>query len=199
MFLTGVVGCAMSSLAAWNVGTTGGVIAFRALQGAFGSLLMANTLGILRATFPQGKLNMAIDIRGGGFGVSVAADPIVGGVLVQNVSWESVFYLNVPVAAIALAIRLLVFVESLDERPARFDLPGVALFRTGLFGLVFGLIDVQTWSWASGETFAFLIGSVAALGAFVLVEQRVAPPLPPMRLFANRSLRIGTLVVVISS
>ena len=197
IFLTGVVGFALSSLAVGLVGTTGGVIAFRALQGAFGSLLMPNTLAILRATFPKEKLNMAIGIWGGASGVSVAAGPIVGGVLVQNVSWESVFYLNVPVAAVALAIGLLVLVESRDERPARFDLPGVGLLGAGLFGLVFGLINAQTWGWASAETFAFLIGSIAVLGAFVLVEQRVASPLLPMRLFANRSLSIGTLVVVI--
>ena len=197
IFLTGVVGFALSSLAVGLVGSTGGVIAFRALQGAFGSLLMPNTLAILRATFPKEKLNMAIGIWGGASGVSVAAGPIVGGVLVQNVSWESVFYLNVPVAAIALTIGLLVLVESRDERPARFDLPGVALLGAGLFGLVFGLINAQTWGWASGETFAFLVGSVAVLGTFVLVERRVASPLLPMRLFANRSLSIGTLVVVI--
>src|SRR5579875_1034660 len=98
IFLTGVVGFALSSLAVGLIGSTGGVIAFRALQGAFGSLLMPNTLAILRATFPKEKLNMAIGIWGGASGVSVAAGPIVGGLLVQDVSWESVFYINLPVA-----------------------------------------------------------------------------------------------------
>ena len=197
IFLTGVVGFALSSLAVGLVGTTGGVIAFRALQGAFGSLLMPNTLAILRTTFPKEKLNMAIGIWGGASGVSVAAGPIVGGVLVQNVSWQSVFYLNVPVAAVALAIGLLVLVESRDERPAKFDLPGVALLGAGLFGLVFGLINAQTWGWTSARTLALLVASVVVLGVFVLVERRTASPLLPMRLFANRSLSIGTLVVVI--
>ncbi len=197
VFLIGVVGFALSSLAVGLVGTTGGVIAFRAVQGAFGALLMPNTLAILRATFPPEKLNMAVGIWGGASGISVAAGPIIGGLLVQNVSWQSVFYLNLPVAAIALAIGLLVLVESRDERPSRFDLPGMGLLGVGLFALVFGLIKAQTWGWSDAKTILFMAGGVALLTAFALVESRTRAPLLPMRLFTNRSLSIGTLVVLI--
>lgn len=197
IFLVGVVGFELSSLAVGLVGTTGGVIAFRAVQGAFGSLLMPNTLAILRATFPKEKLNMAIGIWGGASGISVAAGSIVGGLLVQHVSWQSVFYLNVPVAAIALTIGLIVLAESRDERRTRFDVPGIVLLGGGLFAIVFALINAQTWGWASARTLGLLFGGAAVLAAFVLVERRVAAPLLPMRLFANRSLSIGTLVVVI--
>jgi len=197
VFLVGVVGFALSSLAVGLIGTTGGVIAFRAVQGAFGSLLMPNTLAILRATFPKEKLNMAIGIWGGASGISVASGPIVGGLLVQHVSWQSVFYLNVPVAAVALTIGLIVLPESRDERRPRFDVLGVVLLGAGLFAIVFALINAQTWGWASARTFGLLFGGVAVLAAFVVVERRTAAPLLPMRLFASRSLSIGTLVVVI--
>ena len=196
-FLVGVVGFALASLAIGLIHTTGGVIAFRALQGAFGALLMPNTLAILRATFPAEKLNMAVGIWAGASGVSVAAGPIVGGLLVQNVSWESVFYLNVPVAALAVAIGLLVLVESRDERPGPFDLPGMGLLGVGLFALVFGFIKAETWGWGDAKTLALIIAGIVLLAAFAVVETRVRAPMLPMRLFANRSLSIGTLVVLI--
>jgi len=202
MFLTGVVGFALSSLAVGLVGgditgSIGGVIFFRALQGAFGALLMPNTLAILRATFPPEKLNMAVGIWGGASAVSVALGPIVGGLLVQDVSWESVFYINLPVAAIAVLIGVPVLRESRDERPERFDLPGVALLGVSLFLVVFGFIKAETWGWGSARTVGFLAGGVVLLAAFALVELRTRTPLLPMRLFANRSLSISTVVVLV--
>ena len=202
MFLTGVVGFALSSLAVGLlggdiVGSIGAVIAFRALQGAFGALLMPNTLAILRATFPPEKLNMAVGIWGGSSAISVALGPIVGGLLVQHVSWESVFYLNLPVAAVALLVGVPVLLESRDERPERFDFPGVALLAAGLFLIVFGFIKAETWGWGNARTVGFLAGGVVLLAVFALVEARARMPLVPMRLFANRSLSISTLVVLV--
>ncbi len=197
VFLVGVVGFALASLAVGLVGTTAGVIGFRAVQGAFGALLMPNTLAILRATFPPEKLNMAVGIWGGASGISVAAGPIIGGLLVQDVSWQSVFFLNLPVAAVALVIGLLVLVESRDERPSHFDLPGMGLLGVGLFALVFGFIKAQTWGWSDAKTIVLMAGGVGLLAAFAVVESRTRAPMLPMRLFANRSLSIGTLVVLI--
>jgi EmrB/QacA subfamily drug resistance transporter len=202
MFLTGVVGFALSSLAVGLlggdiVGSIGAVIAFRAVQGAFGALLMPNTLAILRATFPPEKLNMAVGIWVGSSAISVALGPIVGGLLVQHVSWESVFYLNLPVAAVALLVGVPVLAESRDERPERFDFPGVALLAAGLFLIVFGFIKAETWGWGSARTVGFLAGGVVLLAVFALVEVRTRMPLLPMRLFANRSLSISTVVVLV--
>jgi EmrB/QacA subfamily drug resistance transporter len=202
MFLTGVVGFALSSLAVGLVGgdvtgSIGGVIAFRALQGAFGALLMPNTLAILRATFPTEKLNMAVGIWGGASAVSVALGPIVGGLLVQDVSWESAFYINLPVAAVALLIGVPVLRESRDERPERFDLAGVAMLGVSLFLVVFGFIKAETWGWGSARTVGFLTGGVVLLAAFAVVELRTRTPLLPVRLFANRSLSVSTVVVLV--
>ena len=104
MFLIGVVGFGVASAGIGVIGSTTGVIALRVVQGGFGALLMPNSLAILRATFPEEKLNLAIGIWGGSSAISVALGPIVGGLLVEHVSWESVFFLNLPIALIALAI-----------------------------------------------------------------------------------------------
>lgn len=197
MFLVGVTGFALSSLGVGLIGSTDGVIVFRALQGVFGALLMPSTLAILRATFDAEKLNLAIGIWGGASAISVAAGPIVGGLLVEHVSWQSVFYINLPVGAIALAIGMLVLRESHAEEPEPHDLPGILLLAGGLFLIVFGLIKAETWGWGDAKTIVFLVIGLCALCAFRLVELRRKAPLLPMRLFSNRSLTISTIVVTV--
>src|SRR5215470_13779869 len=112
VFLTGIVGFAASSAAIGLSGTIassiGLVIAFRVTQGVFGAMLQPSALALLRATFPVQKLNWAIGIWGAVIGASTAAGPIVGGLLVQHISWESCFYVNVPVGTAALIMSLLV-------------------------------------------------------------------------------------------
>src|SRR6266566_2507584 len=131
VFLTGVAGFAASSAAIGLSGTVasslGLVIAFRALQGVFGAMLQPTALALLRNTFPPEKLNRAIGVWGAVIGASTAAGPIVGGLLVQHINWESCFYVNVPVGLIALAASLLVLRET-DPSPAArsFDIPGIA-------------------------------------------------------------------------
>ncbi|HVW45596.1 MAG TPA: MFS transporter [Solirubrobacterales bacterium] len=197
IFLVGVTGFALASLGIGVIGSTTGVIGFRVLQGAFGAMLMPNSLAILRGTFPPEKLNMAIGIWGGASAVSVAVGPIVGGLLVENVSWQSVFFVNLPIAAIALALGGVVLAESRSRAEQAADLPGLALLAAGLFALVFGLIKAQEWGWASGRTIGFLIAGILLLVAFAMVESRTRLPLLPMRLFRDRSLSIGTATVMI--
>ena len=197
VFLIGVVGFGIASAGIGLVGTTGGVIALRALQGVFGALLMPNSLALLRATFPPERLNMAIGIWGGASAVSIAAGPIVGGLLVEHVSWQSVFFLNVPLALLALALGAAVLAESRSHGHHAHDLPGIALLAGGLFALVYGLIKAQEWGWGGANTVAFIAGGLLLLAAFAIVEARTRLPLLPMRLFANRSLSIGTGTVLV--
>jgi EmrB/QacA subfamily drug resistance transporter len=197
MFFIGVVGFAATSVGIGLIGTVGGVIALRTLQGVFGALLMPSTLAIVRATFPPEKLNSAVGIWGAASGVSIAAGPIVGGLLVEHVSWQSVFYINAPIAAAALLIGGRAIVESRSVGEHRLDIPGITTLSGGLFLIVFGLIKAQNWGWLAGRTLGVLLAGLAALAVFVLIELRTSEPLLPMRLFANRSLSIGTAVVVI--
>ncbi len=123
-FLIGGTGFAAASGAIGLSHSIALVIGFRVVQGLFGALLMPAALGLLRATFPAEKLNMAIGLWGMVVGASTAGGPILGGVLVQHVSWESVFFINVPVGVVSLVFGLLVS-EGLPrgERPAQLRRP----------------------------------------------------------------------------
>lgn len=114
-FLIGVVGFATASGAIGFSSSIALVVTFRVFQGLFGALLMPAALGLLRATFPAEKLNMAIGIWGMVIGASTAGGPILGGLLVQHVSWQSVFFINVPVGVIALVLGLLILLDHRAE------------------------------------------------------------------------------------
>jgi MFS family permease len=111
--------------------------------------------------------------------------------------WQSVFYINVPIAAIALAVGLLVLAESRAEQREHLDLPGVVLLAAGLFAIVFGLIKAQAWGWGDAKTIGFIAGGLVLLAVFAVTEARTRMPLLPMRLFASRSLSIGTITTLI--
>ena len=198
MFLIGVVGFAATSVGIGLIGTVDGVITLRALQGVFGALLMPSTLAIIREAFPPHKLNSAIGIWGAATGVSVAAGPILGGVLVEHQNWESVFYINVPIALIALAIGVAAVTETRSGGTHRLDIAGILTLSGSLFLLVYGLIKAPEWGWLDPQTLAFLMGGALLMGAFILVEHHTADPMLPLRLFANRSLSIGTAVVIVN-
>lgn len=202
VFLTGVAGFALSSAAIGLSGTIASsitmVIAFRVLQGVFGAMLQPTALALLRETFPIEKLNTAIGIWGAVIGASTAAGPIVGGLLVQHISWESCFYINVPVGIAALVMGLLIIRETPSSPAARsFDIPGVAALSGALFLLVWGLIKGSDYGWTSARTLGFL-GAAVVLGAlFAIRESRTRQPLLPLRLFRSVSLSAGTLLVIL--
>ncbi|CUU60653.1 drug resistance transporter, EmrB/QacA subfamily [Parafrankia irregularis] len=199
VFLVGIAGFAVTSLLVGLSGSIGEVIVWRALQGVFGALLMPNTLALLRSVFPAEKLNSAIGIWGASSAISIAAGPIIGGLLVENVSWESVFYLNIPVGVVALVVGLAVVRESRNEEPGqRFDPLGLLLLSGGLFALVYGVVKAQSWGWGSVNTLGFLGGAVVLLVLFVLAELRVAQPLLPMSLFRDRSVTLGSILVLVN-
>lgn len=198
LFLIGVVGFALASLAVGLSGSIGLVIFFRVLQGVFGAMIMPNTLALLRNAFPADKLNQAVGIWGAATAAATAGGPILAGVLVEHLGWESVFYINVPVGALALLVGIAVIAESREPGRHRFDLAGLALLGAGLFTLIFGVVKAQTWSWGDGRTLGFILGGLAVLALFVLVETRVSAPLLPMRIFRDRSVSIGAVTVLLN-
>src|SRR5690349_12159581 len=202
VFMTGVTGFALSSAAIGLSGTVasslGLVIAFRALQGVFGAMLQPTALALLRNTFPPEKLNRAIGVWGAVIGASTAAGPIVGGLLVQHISWESCFYVNVPVGAAALIMSLIVLRETRPSPAASsFDVPGIAALSGALFLLIWGLIKGSSYGWGSARTLAFLGGALVVGLLFVLREHRARQPLLPLRLFRSASLSAGVALVVL--
>ncbi|MGW7048181.1 MFS transporter [Streptomyces avermitilis] len=197
-FLIGVVGFAAASGAIGLSDSIALVITFRVFQGLFGALLMPAALGLLRATFPAEKLNMAIGIWGMVIGASTAGGPILGGVLVQHVSWQSVFFINVPVGALALVLGLLILLDHRAENaPRSFDILGIALLSGAMFCLVWALIKAPTWGWGDGKTWAFLIASLVGFALFGFWETRVREPLIPLALFRSVPLSAGVVLMVL--
>lgn len=197
-FLVGAAGFAATSAAIGFAGSIQTVIAFRVLQGLFGALLQPAALGLLRGAFPVEKLNMAIGIWAGVIGASTAAGPIVGGLLVEHVNWESVFFINVPVGLIAVALGLWILRDVKAENAAKsFDIPGIVLLSAAMFMLVFGIIKAPAWGWGDGRTLAFLVGAALAMAAFAFWQTRAKEPLVPLSLFRSLPLSAGALLMVL--
>ncbi|MEV5876022.1 MFS transporter [Streptomyces sp. NPDC052101] len=206
-FLIGVTGFATASGAIGLSHSIAAVVTFRALQGLFGALLMPAALGLLRATFPAEKLNMAIGIWGMVIGASTAGGPILGGVLVQHVNWQSVFFINVPVGALALVLGALILLDHRAPRgrsplnehsaPRSFDALGIALLSGAMFCLVWALIKAPAWGWGDGRTWLFVAASVLLFAVFSVWETRVAEPLIPLGLFRSIPLSAGVVLMVL--
>ncbi|MGW6471024.1 MFS transporter [Streptomyces nigra] len=197
-FLIGVAGFAASSAA---IGLSQGitmVIVFRVFQGLFGALLMPAALGLLRATFPAEKLNMAIGIWGMVIGASTAGGPILGGVLVEHVNWQSVFFINVPVGVLAVALGVWILLDHRAENaPRSFDLLGIALLSAAVFCLVWAIIKAPEWGWGDTGVWAFIIASLASFGFFAYWETKVKEPLIPLGLFRSVPLSAGVVLMVL--
>jgi EmrB/QacA subfamily drug resistance transporter len=197
-FLLGVTGFAAASGAIGLSHSIAMVVTCRVFQGLFGALLMPAALGLLRATFPAEKLNMAIGIWGMVIGASTAGGPILGGVLVEHVDWQSVFFINVPVGLLALILGSLILRDHRAENaPRSFDLLGIALLSGAMFCLVWALIKAPTWGWGNGRTWAFIAASVIGFVLFSLWETKVREPLIPLGLFRSVPLSAGVVLMVL--
>ncbi|MCX4634171.1 MFS transporter [Streptomyces platensis] len=197
-FLIGILGFAAASAAIGFSEEVALVVTFRVLQGLFGALLMPAALGLLRATFPAEKLNMAIGIWGMVIGASTAGGPIVGGLLVEHVNWQSVFFINVPVGVLALVLGLVILKDHRAENaPRSFDIPGIVLLSGAMFCLIWPLIKAGEWHWDSMKTWGFLIASVVLFALFALLESKVREPLIPLRMFRSLPLTAGAVLMVL--
>ncbi|MER5768273.1 MFS transporter [Streptomyces sp. NPDC001985] len=199
-FLIGIVGFAAASAAIGFSGSIAMVVVFRVAQGLFGALLMPAALGLLRATFPAEKLNMAIGIWGMVIGASTAGGPIVGGLLVEHVSWQSVFFINVPVGVLALVLGLVILKDHrAANAPRSFDIPGIVLLSAAMFCIVWALIKAPepTWGWGGGKTWGFIAASLVCFALFAFWESRVAEPLIPLKLFRSVPLSAGVVLMVL--
>jgi EmrB/QacA subfamily drug resistance transporter len=197
VFILGILGFALASLGCALSTSTGMLVAFRVLQGVAGALLMPNTLAVLRAAFPPHELDRAVGIWGGSSALAVASGPIIGGLLVEQVSWESIFLLNLPLGALAAFVAWRWVAESRDDRHVKsFDIPGVALLSGGLFLIVWALIKVQQHGWGSAYFLGCAAAGMLAMAGFVLREARAEDPLLPLDLFRSRSLSAGVVLIV---
>src|SRR3954464_6415843 len=186
MFVIGIAAFTASSAAGALAPTTTALVAARALQGAGAALVLPLTLTLLSEAVDESKRGLALGIWSGVSGLGVALGPLVGGIVVDGLSWEYIFWLNVPVGLVLIPLAA----RHLDESygPDRhLDLPGLALAGGGLLGLVFGIVRGTALGWSSAPIVASLATGVILLAAFVAWELRTTAPMLPMRLFRSRA------------
>ncbi len=198
MFLVGLTLFTVASAAAALAPSIGALIAARAVQGAGGAMVVPLSLTLLSASVPAEKRNMALGIWGALGGLAVAIGPLVGGAVVQGVSWQWIFWLNVPIGLALLPMARLRLGESRGSSGA-LDLPGVLLASLGLFGVVLGLVRGGQAGWTSPEVFASFAGGAILLAAFVAWERRAPVPMLPLRLFRSRQFSVVNAVALLMS
>jgi EmrB/QacA subfamily drug resistance transporter len=164
------------------------LIAARAVQGAGAALMVPGSLALLAASFDEGTRGRAIGIWSGATAMTMAFGPVLGGWLIEHVSWRAAFLINVPLAMAVLLITLWRVPESRDaSQHGALDWAGAVLATVGLGALIFGLIEVPALGWRHATVWSSLLGGVAALGAFVAVQARHPNPTMPLVLFRSRS------------
>jgi EmrB/QacA subfamily drug resistance transporter len=186
MFLIGLAVFTAGSAAAALAPSIGALIAARALQGVGGAIVTPLTLTLLTEAVPPERRGLALGAWGGISGLGVALGPLVGGAVVEGISWQWIFWLNVPIGLAVLPMGLARLRESRGPS-LRLDLPGVAIVTAGAFGLVWGLVRANSQGWTSPEIVGSLTAGAALLVAFVAWERRSPAPMLPMRLFRNRT------------
>jgi EmrB/QacA subfamily drug resistance transporter len=192
MFAIGLGIFTLASAAAALAPSMGVLVAARAVQGAGGAIVMPLTLTILSAAVPAEKRGVALGAWGGIGGLAVALGPLVGGAVVSGLSWQWIFWINVPVGLALIPVAL----RRLDESygpSSRLDLPGVGLVSAGLLGIVWGLVRGNGQGWTSPEIVIALAGGAVLLAGFVLWELRAESPMLPMRFFRNRTFAMTNL------
>src|SRR5213080_970954 len=186
LFTIGIGLFTAASAAAALAPSIGALDAARAIQGIGGAIVTPLTLTILSAAVPAEKRGLALGAWGGIGGLAVAIGPLVGGAVVSGLSWQWIFWLNVPLGLVLIPLAWRNLTES--HGPARrLDLPGLGLASAGLFGVVWGLVRANSLGWTSAEIVAALAGGATLVALFVLWELRTETPMLPMRFFRNRT------------
>src|SRR5881227_1695240 len=190
IFMVGMAVFTVFSLLNGLAWSSGSLIAFRGLQGLGAALLAPAALSILTTTFREGReRNVALGIWGAASGSGGAAGVLLGGALTSALSWSWVFFINVPVGVLVVALAPRLLNESRAELAHRhFDLPGAASITSGLMLLVYAMTRAVQHGRGSTQTVALLAVSGALIGGFVVIELRSKAPLLPMRIFRLRTL-----------
>jgi len=198
IFTIGLAVFTLSSLACGLSSTAPELISARAVQGIGAALMMPATLSIISATFHARERGMAIGIWAGVSAVALAIGPLLGGVITEHISWNWIFYVNVPIGVLAVIAAIVVVPESRDtSREQRLDLPGLATSAAGLFALVYALIEAHSYGWTSARILGLFAIAAVALVAFVLLELHQRVPLLDLSLFRNGTFAGANLVAIL--
>ena len=188
LFLIGVSVFGIASLVIGFSPNDTVLIAFRAVQGIGAACMMPASLAIITQAFPPHQRGMAIGTWAGVSALALAIGPVLGGFLTEDVSWRAIFFINPPIAVIAVAVTLFAAHESRDETVDRtVDYRGIVLLTIGLTALVLSLIEGNNWHWGSPRIIALWIIAAVALVGFFATEARVRAPMLDLSFFRNRT------------
>jgi EmrB/QacA subfamily drug resistance transporter len=190
-FYLGLIIFGLSSLGAAYSQTSGQLIAARAVMGISGALLMTSTLSIVTNVFPREERGRAIGVWAGVSAMGIFLGPVIGGALLENFSWGSVFLINVPLAAAALIAGFILVPDSKDPNAGAIDYPGFVLSMAAISLLVYGIIEAPSRGWSDPVVVVTLIASVPLTIAFIWWELRTANPLLDLRFFKNPRFSAG--------
>lgn len=197
IFCSGVALFALASIGCGLAQSVGQLIVVRAIQGVAGALLVPGSLAIISASFDEAERGQAIGTWSGFTAITAGIGPVMGGWLIEHVSWRAVFWINVPLALIVLLISLRHVPESRDDGAnTTLDGWGTALATLGLGALVYGLIESSHLGFAQPRVIGALVGGALSLAVFFLVETRSAQPMLPLALFRSRNFSGANLLTL---
>src|SRR3954467_11688456 len=188
-----------ASTAVLFVDTANQLIVVRAAMGVGGALIMPATLSVISNVFPREERGKAIGIWAGMASVGIGLGPLCGGILLEFFDWQSVFLLNVPVAAIAFAFGLKYVPESRDPKPGAFDVPGATLSIAALGTLVYGIIEAPSRGWGSPFILSCFAAALVLGVSFVRWEQRTPEPMLNLNFLRNPRFAMGSMAISLAS
>ena len=187
IFVLGIGVFTLASLACGLASTGDALIAARVAQGVGAAMMNPATLSIITVTFPARQRGTAIGLWAGVSALALALGPLVGGLLTEHAGWNWIFFVNVPVGALAIAASFLFIDESRDETHERLDIPGLVSSGVGLFALTYGLIEANNYGWGSARIVGAFVVAAVSLVVFVLLERHRRAPMLDLTLFRNRT------------
>ncbi len=200
MFIAGLVVFTLASLACGLAPNAGFLIGARAVQGVGAALMNPATLSIITATFPPKERGQAIGIWAGVSALALAIGPLIGGLIVDNINWHWIFYVNVPVGVVGIIVSRWVIAESRDtSHEQSIDLPGLVTSGGSLLALSYALIEGNQHGWGSPEIIGLFVGAVVLLAVFIWLELRQRLPMLDLGLFKIGSFAGANIVAMLVS
>ena len=200
MFMAGMLAFSLASCLGGLASSEEALVAARALQGAGAAIISPAALSLISTTFPgDAERRRAFAVFAAAGSAAFAAGVVFGGILTDALSWRWVFFVNVPVGALALVLAPALLPEQRNRTAPRLDLPGAITATVGFLALIYALTEVERAGWGSAQTIALLVAAAVLLAGFVAIERRTQHPLVPLRLFRGRALSGANGVMFLAS